>query len=248
MFRRVSQTAVSIPGPMLLPGWSVWVYATMQNPCCSLISHYEYMPLPCHHLFVAIACKHDVIHKTSYVPELRKISQCHQRKTEPQPYETRSSKTMLTDRQTHTLITILCFPTGGWIFTILKTRWATKLETGRTYRFALGIAKMCCQTLNKVRWASFWPRLRLCTRRRVSSGQRLPLTNWKIHTQNLLSITHSMYIYLCINSRRPGEPGLACQLLVGFPHPSVPEQNFSGKVKLVFVIGWMSFPLLNKQC
>jgi len=38
-----------------------------------------------------------------------------------------------------------------------------------------------------------------------------------------------MYIYLCINSRRPGKPGLACQLHVGFPQPSVPEQDFSGK-------------------
>jgi len=47
----------------------------------------------------------------------------------------------------------------------------------KTYRLAFGIEKMCCQTLNRVRWASFWPRLRLCTSCCVSSGQRWPLTN-----------------------------------------------------------------------
>jgi len=46
--------------------------AAVSNPCCPLLSHFEYT------LFYAIMCKYDVVHK----PEIHSVSQRHQRRTE----------------------------------------------------------------------------------------------------------------------------------------------------------------------
>jgi len=45
------------------PGGSVWVHATMSNSCCPIESLWVHTPFLCC-LFLAIMCKHDVIHKT----------------------------------------------------------------------------------------------------------------------------------------------------------------------------------------
>ena len=49
--------------PVIPARESVWVYAVVSNPCCPLLSYFEYMPFS-RRLFLAIMCKRDVIQKT----------------------------------------------------------------------------------------------------------------------------------------------------------------------------------------
>jgi len=68
---------IPFPGPVLPPGGSVFVYATVSYTCCPLLNQCEYTPLS-HRLSLAILCKYDVIHK----PEVNNVSQRRQKSTE----------------------------------------------------------------------------------------------------------------------------------------------------------------------
>ena len=64
------------PGPVLPPGEPVWVYATVTNPCYSLLCHY----------CVVYSWPLRTNTTSSTKPEVHNISQRPQRRTEPRTY------------------------------------------------------------------------------------------------------------------------------------------------------------------
>ena len=66
--RRFSQLTPHVNSLQIHPDESIWLYTTVQNLCCYLVIHFEYLLFSCR-LFLVTMCKHDIIQKTWILPE-----------------------------------------------------------------------------------------------------------------------------------------------------------------------------------